>query len=74
MANETDILDSIHGQRVVIPDLESLLSDWPEGRSIQEARLKHDVTDHITRFVSIAHSPQDITLTPMWYSGLRTPS
>ena len=65
MANETDILDSIHGQRVLIPDLESLLSDWPEGRSVQEGRLKHDVTDHLKRFVYIAHPTQDIVLTQM---------
>lgn len=56
MATKKGIIDSIRGQKVVIPDLESVFSDWPKGRSIEEAGLRHDVSEHLNRYVYITPS------------------
>jgi hypothetical protein len=51
MVARSDIIDSIRGQCVVIPDLESLLSDWPQGKSSEEANVQQDVVDRLHMYV-----------------------
>jgi hypothetical protein len=51
MVARTDVIRSIQGQRVVIPDLQSLLSDWPKGQSDEEAKVKRDVGKRLDEYV-----------------------
>ena len=59
MVTKLDIIRSIRGQRIVIPDLERLLSDWPQGRNSEEAKVEQDVVARLQMCViktNISHA------------------
>lgn len=56
MVARSDIIDSIRGQRVVIPDLESLLSDWPQGESTEEGNVQQDNVVRLHTYVIMTNT------------------
>jgi hypothetical protein len=48
-----DLLRFMQGQRMVIPDLESLMSHWPQGVNSEMNRLQKDVDCMLEEYQSI---------------------
>ena len=51
MVARSDIVDSIRGQVVLIPDIERLFVDWPRGKSSEEANVEKAVVDRLHTYV-----------------------
>lgn len=51
MASRPKTVDSIRRSRVTIPDLETLLRDWPQATSPNEGIVRGDVQQRLERVV-----------------------